>query len=100
MNLIPTVAEVLGVVCLALIAVIAWQYIGFETLRRIMHKGLQKAEADGNDYVRIPRNQIIEVMGWQKIYELRPAGYEFKGKPSFKHPSTLAPARRRKLGRG
>ena len=97
MNYLPTVAEFLGVVVLALVAYILYQYIGYETLRRILHKGVEKSEADGNDYVRIPRNQIIEVMGWQKIYELRPAGYEFKGKPDFRHPSTLAPVRRRKL---
>lgn len=96
MNL-PTIAELLGVVILALVAVILYQYIGYETLRRVLHEGVQKSETDGNDYVRIPRNQIIEVMGWQKIYELRPAGYEFKGKPNFRHPATLAPVRRRKL---
>jgi hypothetical protein len=98
MNYLPTAAEILGLLCLVLVGYILWSYVSYETIRRIMHKGLQKAEADGSDYVRIPRNQIIEVMGWSKIYELRPAGYEFKGKPSFRHPSTLAPVRRKKLG--
>ena len=97
MSYLPTAAEVLGLVVVVLVAFILWQWIGMETLRRILHNGVQKSEADGNDYVRIPRNQIIEVMRWQKIYELRPAGFEFKGKPDFRHPSTLMPVRRRKL---
>ena len=85
-------------IALLLVAWVAHLFLGREHIRRVMHVACEKSEADGNDYCRIPRNQVIEMMGWQEVYDLRPAGYEFKGKPSFRHPSTLSPARRRKLG--
>ncbi len=98
MSFIPTAAEVLGIIVCALVCVILYQFLGVEHIRRVMHTAVRKSESDKNDYCRIPRNQVIEMMGWQKIYELRPAGYEFKSKPDWRHPSTLMPARRRKLG--
>lgn len=94
----PTAAELLGLLSMILLIVTARMWVSLEHVRRVMHVACRKSVEDHNDYVRIPRNQVIEMMKWEGVYELRPAGYEFKGKPSFRHPSTLSPWRRRKLG--
>lgn len=97
MNWTLTYDVALTLVALLLVCWVANLYLGREHIRRVMHAACRKSESDGNDYCRIPRNQVIEMMGWQTVYELRPAGYEFKGKPSFRHPSSLSATRRRKL---
>lgn len=97
MTFVPTAAEVLGLVCLALLAANGWQWLGNEHIRRVMRTAIEKSESDGSDYCRIPRNQCIEMMQWQSMYALLQAGHEFKGKPDLRHPSTLTPTRRRKL---
>lgn len=98
MNWIPTWTEVLGLLAVLLLGLNLWQFVGHERIRRVARQAIEKAIRDKNDRCWIARNQLIELFGWTKVYDLQQPSSEFKGKPNYRHPATMSPAKRRKLG--
>ncbi len=53
------------------------QVASAQRLKGLLRTGLRKAEHDGSDRVRLPYNQVAELMGWKpefKRYTIRKTG--------------------------
>lgn len=46
-----------------------WQLTGSVKLKGVLRSGLRKAERDRCDRVRIPYNQLAELMGWKPEFQ-------------------------------
>jgi len=63
--------------------------------QNLMMQGLEKADRDRSDWVRIPYNQVVEVFGIEARHGLRRD--RLRRNEGLKHPALMSPARRRKL---
>jgi len=79
-------------------------FTGQQRLKGVIRTGLRKAEADNCETVRLPYNQIADLMGWKPEFDndVRTSVYPFRSAKDFvakpgQHPATMTPARRKKL---
>lgn len=77
---------------------------GQQKLRGLIRTGLRKAERDNCQMVRLPYNQVADLMGWKPEFDgdVRTSVYPFRDPKDFRqkpgrHPAMLSPNRRGKL---
>lgn len=94
----PTLVEIFMLTsvleCVIIIVLIART----QQVKGMLRAAVRKAWQDRNDTCRIPVNQVIETMRWEKVFPLIRPGSDFKKGPAPRHPALLSPARRQKLG--
>lgn len=91
-----------------------WVFLGYHRLKSHLRAGLRKAERDGCAWVRLPYNQVAQLMGWKpefisyrhartgekttfrsSVYPIKRLGGAISNR--LRHPALLSPAKRGKL---
>ena len=95
----PTGQEIFMLTSALECAIIIWLIAGSQKVKGMLRTAVRKARADRCDRCRIPVNQVIEAMGWEKVYPVIQPGSEFKKGPAPRHPAMLSATRRKKLAK-